>query len=193
MSFPEWRHLSIDMQRMFAEDAPWHVAWMGKILPLVDEVAERFAAKTIFTRFVPPPNASSAVGSWQGYYKRWETMTLDKLSAEMVDVLPALQRHIPPARVLDKSTYSPWTDGRLDAILKGEGVSSVAISGGETDVCVLAAAFGAIDLGYHVTVLSDAICSGADETHEAALKLLRDRFSIQLDVMRVVDFFNTAK
>lgn len=67
------------------------------------------------------------------------------------------------------------------------------IFGGETDDCVLAAAFGAIDLGYHVTILSDAICSGADETHEAALKLLRDRFSIQLDVMRVVDFFNTAK
>lgn len=95
---------------------------------------------------------------------------------EYDDVLPSLQRHIPPARVFDKLTYSPWTDGRLDAILKHERVVSVVVSGGETDVCVLAAVLGAIDLGYHVTVLSDAICSGADETHDAALKLLRDRF-----------------
>lgn len=193
MLSPKWRHLCIDMQRMFDEDTPWHVDWMDKVLPQVDEVAGQFATKTIFTRFVPPTYASQSVGAWQDYYKHWDMMTLDKLPREMVDVLPALQRHIPPARVFDKLTYSPWTDGRLDAILKREGVLSVAISGGETDVCVLAAILGAIDLGYHVTVLSDAICSGADETHDAALKLLRDRFSIQLDVMTAENFLRTAQ
>jgi nicotinamidase-related amidase len=32
-------------------------------------------------------------------------------------------------------------------------------------------------LGYKVILLEDAVCSGADETHDASLKLLGDRFS----------------
>lgn len=61
MSLPEWRHLCIDMQRMFKGDAPKHVDWIDKVLPQVDEVAEQFAARTIFTRFVPLTHASQAV------------------------------------------------------------------------------------------------------------------------------------
>ena len=66
----------------------------------------------------------------------------------------------------------------LDRILAGEGVETLAISGGETDVCVLAAALGAIDFGYRVILLKDAVCSGADDTHDASLELLGDRFSV---------------
>lgn len=62
------------------------------------------------------------------------------------------------------------------------------MTGGETDVCVLAAALGAIDLGYRVVVLRDAVCSGADETHDATLELLGDRFSVQLDLVTTEEF-----
>ncbi len=51
------RHLCVDMQRMFAEDTPWHVDWMSGVLPQVEEVAGRFREKTIFTRFIPPVRA----------------------------------------------------------------------------------------------------------------------------------------
>lgn len=27
-----WKHLCIDMQRLFAEDTPWHVQWMASVL-----------------------------------------------------------------------------------------------------------------------------------------------------------------
>ena len=50
----------------------------------------------------------------------------------------------------------------------------------KTDVCVLAAVLGAMDLGYTVVLLSDAMRSGADGTQIAALVLLGDRFSVQL-------------
>jgi nicotinamidase-related amidase len=43
-------------------------------------------------------------------------------------------------------------------------------------VCVLAAAIGAIDFGYSVILMKDAVCSGADETRDASLELLGDRF-----------------
>lgn len=38
----------------------------------------------------------------------------------------------------------------------------------------------AIDHGYRVTLVTDAICSSSDACHEAMLTLYRERFSIQL-------------
>jgi nicotinamidase-related amidase len=90
--------------------------------------------------------------------------------------------------VLDKQTYSPWIDGRLNTHLQQSKVGTIVVSGGETDVCVLATAMGGIDLGYCVIVLRDAVCSGGDETHDASLKLLGDRFSVQLELMATDEF-----
>jgi nicotinamidase-related amidase len=187
-----WVHLCVDMQAMFAEDTPWHVPWMSGISPTVVEVAARHPDKTVFTRFVPPTSAGEAVGMWKDYYRKWEAMTLSRMDPRLVDVVPELARFVPPARTFDKMTYSPWVDGRLHRILQAEGVRSVAITGGETDVCVLAAVLGAIDLAYAVKLLSDAVCSGADETHDATLQLLDDRFSVQVEVLTTEEFLRTS-
>jgi nicotinamidase-related amidase len=129
---------------------------------------------------------------WRTYYEKWDVMTLERLGSEMVDLVPSLKAMVPPARIFDKMTYSPWTSGELHRVLAGEGVETLAISGGETDVCVLAAAIGAIDLGYRVILLKDAVCSGADDTHDASLELLGDRFSVQLEITSTEDFLRRA-
>jgi nicotinamidase-related amidase len=183
-----WVHLCIDMQRMFAADTPWHVPWMRDVSPQVQEVARRHPQRTVFTRFVPPKRAEDMPGMWRSYYEKWDNMTVDRLGQDMVDLVPSLRALVPPARVFDKMTYSPWTTGELHRVLAGEGIETLAISGGETDVCVLAAALGAIDLGYHVILLKDAVCSGADETHDASLELLGDRFSVQLEISSTEEF-----
>jgi nicotinamidase-related amidase len=185
-------HLCVDMQRMFAEDTPWHVPWMQDVSPQVQEIAQRHPQRTVFTRFVPPKRAEDMPGTWRSYYKKWDTMTLDRLGPDMVDLVPLLKALVPPARIFDKMTYSPWTTGDLHRVLAGEGVQILAISGGETDVCVLAAALGAIDLGYRVILLKDAVCSGADDTHDASLELLGDRFSVQLEISSAEDFLRQA-
>ncbi|WP_410866706.1 hypothetical protein [Paraburkholderia sp. SIMBA_027] len=48
-----------------------------------------------------------------------------------------------------------------------------------------------MDLGYRVIVLKDAVCSGADETHDASLELLGDRFSVQLEITITEDFLGS--
>ncbi|SFB57111.1 Nicotinamidase-related amidase [Rhizobium sp. NFR07] len=185
-----WRHICVDAQRMFAEDTPWYVPWMARVLPQLEELSRRHAERTIFTRFIPPESADDGVGSWKDYYRKWWMMTGEHLPWELLQLTPSLQALVPPARIFDKMTYAPWVDGRLATLLRHEGVETVVVTGGETDVCVLATVLGAIDLGFHVVVLSDAVCSGADETHDAAVDLLGDRFSVQLELTKTEEFLS---
>jgi len=188
--FKNWRHICVDMQRMFAEDTPWRVAWMEAVSPQVVEVAARHAARTTFSRFCPPARPSDAPGMWRTYYEKWWIMTGEHLPPDMLTLVPELARYCPPATIFDKRSYSPWFDGRLHAFLAMQRVETLVITGGETDVCVLATALGGIDLGYRVIVLKDAVCSGADETHDASLTLLGNRFCAQVELMLTEDFLS---
>ena len=87
--------------------------------------------------------------------------------------------------VVDKWIYSPWLGSELDRTLKERNVDTVIVSGGETDVCVLATVLGAIDLGYRVIVATDAICSSADRPHDAAVDLFHDRYGMQVETADV--------
>jgi nicotinamidase-related amidase len=108
-------------------------------------------------------------------------MTIDRLGADKVDLIPALAAFVPPARVLDKRIYSPWINTGLDEALRAGGVDTLVITGAETDVCVLAAVMGAVDLGYRVITVTDGLCSSSDETHDALIGLYRDRYGQQIE------------
>jgi len=182
---PNALHLCVDMQRMFGPGSPWAVPWMEEVMPQLEELSSRHAEATIFTRFVPPRNAAQARGTWRQYYERWQEMTLEVLPQDMVRLVPALERLTPPARVLDKAVYSPWTEGRLDAMLAGSGIDTLVVSGGETDVCVLGAMMGAVDRGYRVILAADATCSSTDETHDALMRLYESRYGQQIETASV--------
>ncbi|MBD9375599.1 cysteine hydrolase [Rhizobium sp. ARZ01] len=187
-----WIHLCIDMQRMFAEDTPWQLAWMPKVFDEIVEVATRFPDRTIFTRFIPPSSPDELPGMWRAYYEKWPMMTTTQMDPGLVDLVAELKQMVPPARIFDKMTYSPWTDGRLHSALSHQGIEALVITGGETDVCVLAAALGAIDLGYKVVLLKDAVCSTTDQTHDAAVELLGKRFSVQMEVARTEQWLSSV-
>ena len=121
-------------------------------------------------------------GMSRHYYEKWPMMTGEQLLPELTDIVADLKAFAPPARFFNKRTYSPWVDGRLYETLTRDKVETVVITGGETDICVLAAALGAIDLGYRVILLKDAVCSSADETHDATLELLVGPFSVQVEI-----------
>ena len=64
-------------------------------------------------------------------------------------------------------------------------LDGLVITGGETDVCVLASALGGIDRGFRVVLVGDALCSFVDETHDALMELYLTRFTEQLEVTTV--------
>jgi nicotinamidase-related amidase len=57
------------------------------------------------------------------------------------------------------------------------------ITGGETDVCVLSTVLGAVDRGYRVIVVPDALCSSSDTTHDAGLKLYSERYAEHVETV----------
>ena len=63
------------------------------------------------------------------------------------------------------------------------GADTVIISGGETGVCVMATVLGAIDWGLRVILVTDALCSSADETHDAMMNVYMNRFGEQVETV----------
>lgn len=110
-------------------------------------------------------------------------MTVEHLSADMLELVPALARFTPPAAVIDKRVYSPWLETDLHQCLQKREVNTVIVSGGETDVCVLATVLGAVDLGYRVVLAKDALCSSSDEAHDCAIDLYHQRYGLQVEPM----------
>ena len=58
---------------------------------------------------------------------------------------------------------------------------ALIISGSETDVCVLATVLDAVDIGYRVIVVRDAVSSSSDEGYEMLMRLYRTRYSEQIE------------
>lgn len=181
------RHLCIDMQRLFAEDTPWRVAWLPKVLPCVEAIASRHAARTIFTRFVPPTSSEPMPGAWRDYYAAWPDLVRDRLDPALLDLVPPLAHLVPPAKVLDKSANSAFSRPGFAAALRRRNVDTLVITGGETDVCVLATVMAAVDLGFRLVLPIDALCSADDSTHDALIKLYRERFSQQIEATTTAD------
>ncbi|HEX5452692.1 MAG TPA: cysteine hydrolase [Stellaceae bacterium] len=174
-------HLCVDMQNLFARKTPWHTPWMNRVLPVVARIAAHRPERTVFTRFIPPRRPEDLPGSWCRFYRRWEELTLDRIDPEWLDLVPELASFAPPATVIDKRFYSPFSEPALPEQLRRRAVDALIITGAETDMCVLATVLDAIDRGYRVVLASDALCSSSDQTHDALITLYRTRFGEQIE------------
>ncbi|MBD3837000.1 isochorismatase family cysteine hydrolase [Brevundimonas sp.] len=183
-------HLCVDMQRMFVEDTEWRTPWAERVLPVIVRLCEAEPERNVFTRFIPAVRPGEGRGTWRGYWERWSSMTLEALGAELVDLAVPLQRFVPPGRLIDKHGYSPWLGTDLDRLLRRSDVDTLIVSGAETDVCVLAAVLGAVDLGYRVVVVRDGLCSSSDASHDRLIALYHERYGQQVetaDCAEVID------
>lgn len=174
-------HIAVDMQCLFAESTEWFVPWLPKVLPNVLEIAARHPERTIFTRFIPPQDPEHATGAWRDYYERWRSMTRDRIDPHLLELVEPLRKLVPPAKILNKSVYSAFGNPKLAHSLRRHGITTLIVTGGETDVCVLATVVAAVDLGFRVVLPDDALCSANDSTHDALMKLYHERYSQQIE------------
>jgi nicotinamidase-related amidase len=174
-------HLCVDMQLLFSAQGPWPTPWLGRVLPVVEEIAGRFPERTIFTRFITPTRPEEMPGTWRQYYRRWQNTTRENIDLRLLNLMPSLARLAPPATVIDKTRYSAFAQPSLLRCLQERNADGLVITGSETDVCILATVLGAVDLGYPVILVTDAICSSSDEGHDALLRVYRGRYSQQIE------------
>ncbi len=175
-------HLCIDMQRLFATDGPWPTPWLSRVLPVVVSIVERAASRTIFTRFIPPHVPEQAGGKWRDYFEKWREVTQTTMASERLELVPPLDRFVPPAKTFDKPVYSAFAGGALHALLRAAEIDTLIITGAETDVCVLSTVLSAVDIGYRIIVVKDALCSSSDASHDALLNLYATRFDLQIEL-----------
>ncbi|MCA1467108.1 cysteine hydrolase [Bradyrhizobium sp. IC3195] len=176
-------HLCIDMQNIFAPDGLWATPWMERVLPTVVSVVARHAERTIFTRFITPQDPEDRPGQWQSYFRRWRQATRRHLPSSTLELVPALARFVPPAAMIDKPAYSAFSNPGLASLLVEKNVGTVVISGAETDVCVLSTVLSAVDLGFRIVLVEDALCSSSDVGHDALMTMYRTRFHGQVDLV----------
>ena len=120
-------------------------------------------------------------GTWQRYYRKWRDTTRERVDPVLLELLPQLKRLVPPATVIDKTRYSAFAEPQLVTHLSERKANTLIVTGSETDVCVAATVLDAVDRGYRVIVVTDAICSSSDEGHDALLTVYRNRYSEQIE------------
>lgn len=92
----------------------------------------------------------------------------DSLEAEMVDDL--LPR--PEEIVFDKTTDSVTTGTNALRVLRNLGIRTVVVGGIVTDQCVAGTVRGLADDGFQVICVEDACAAGAEDLHDAELKIM---------------------
>ena len=172
-------HVVVDMQRLFAEPTVWHTPALTDIVPRVVRLTRHAPEHTVFLRFIPPERPDHASGAWRTYYERWRSVTLAETGPALLELVDPLRAFAPPARICDKTTHSAFNSGDFRDVAGRSGAEVLVLSGVETDVCVLGTALDAIDEGFYVVLVSDAVASSVPESHRATLESLVPRFDEQ--------------
>jgi nicotinamidase-related amidase len=176
------RHIVIDMQRLFAEETVWHTPVMAEILPNVLKLCDAYPENTLFAKFMVPHAPEHAPGSWETYYRRWSMLTTGQMDPAMQDLMVPLAAIAPKTALVEKTTYSIFGVEGFANRLRQENVDTIIFSGVETDVCVLASVFDAVDAGFHVVVATDAVGSSSLLSHEAILTHVLPRMPDQIEL-----------
>jgi nicotinamidase-related amidase len=88
--------------------------------------------------------------------------------AEVIDEIKPQQGDI----LVEKRMLSAFFGTDLDYTLRQKNIKSLVIAGIRTEACLLKTVLDAFELGYDVTVPSDACSSPSQQNHEATLKIL---------------------
>src|SRR5207237_7371434 len=91
--------------------------------------------------------------------------------------------------IVDKHAYSAFTGSNLLNLLVSRNISTVVVTGAETDVCVLSTVLSAVDLGFRVVIIEDALCSSSDTGHDALMTMYMTRFHGQIDLVSADELF----
>ena len=163
MSTGPWL-VAIDFQRVFGDPkSEWRAPRYAAAAANAARLAERFADRSVFTRFVAPERPE---GAWVPYYEQfpWALEPQDSWLYELTDEVAP---HV--TRTVQATTFGKW-GADLQAVV-GEN-PDLLVAGVATDCCVISTVLAAADAGAAVTVVTDACAGSTDENHQKALDVM---------------------
>ena len=177
----------IDMQNVYKEGEAWGCCNASSastnIRRLIDSGV--FGEDVVFTKFLAP---KAPLGSWADYNRENAAINADPYLNDMMEEFkPYLDKY----KVLEKSTYSSFEIPEL--IELAEAADHVVLCGVVAECCVLSTALSAIDKGYPVIYISDAV-SGLSPLTEAEAKNIVSYLSpIQTRVMTTEEYLESRQ
>lgn len=144
--------LIVDVQKYFMKDAPADLP--ERIVKHYQSVSYDHVAFTVFKNSVD----SNFVASL-----KWDKCDTDEdaqLPQEFAELVTA-------DNVFTRAAYSAFKTTALDAYLQQRNIDRLVLCGVDSDACVLATAFEAFDLGYHVKI-DFGLTYSSNDLHKAA-------------------------
>jgi ureidoacrylate peracid hydrolase len=167
--------LAVDMQDFVCRPES------GRALPQIDKTIERLNLLVDFCHehgipviWLKQCFTKKGESDDVGLYRRFHKQPLDPamFNHEAACEIHA-EMHLAPDRdfVVVKNRYSPLVPGssRLASLLSGLGRHQLILGGAATNVCVESTARDAMQMGYEVTVLTDATCTFDKLLHQISL------------------------
>lgn len=109
----------------------------------------------------------------------WDGDVIDEMEASASDL------------IVDKCRYDAFLNTSLDRLLRGLGVTRVAVCGVVTNVCVESTVRAAFMRDYAVELIADACAAATRELHEVGLQVISHyRFA---DVVRLADGYRPGR
>jgi len=168
-------HVVVDMQQMFVEGTAWSSPSPITVLPNIERLCSAFATSTVFMKFMVPASVDHAPRRWRTYYERWQELTLEIAHPSIQEIVGPLRRFLTSRNQFEKYTFSAFGSPQFKAYLVEADIDTLIFSGVETDMCVYASVVEAIDRGFQVLVVEDAVTSSDIDAHHATLRHLLPR------------------
>src|SRR5262249_20799035 len=88
--------------------------------------------------------------------------------------------------VVAKKGYGGFANPALNTILRFHGVTTCAVAGITTAICVSSTIRGGVEYNYRMVLVEDAVSEQSREMHEAEVKILEDGFADVTSTSEVV-------
>lgn len=156
--------------------------------PIGDVVARSAALAAAFRRHGLPVVLVNVTGGAPG--RADQMMAGGAFPPDFADLVPELDQQ-PADHLVTKKTWGAFTGTDLEAYLRGEGVTQVVIVGVATSIGVESTARFAHELGFSVTLATDAMTDLKREAHDNSIAVIFPRVGETGTTQAVLDLLDS--